>query len=134
MARRREKQLALARDCVDLLLCAVQEALQDPAALQMTQTVKCKRKQDGPDGPTEQNWSEEAPTGKIDVGKIKEFTAVLDSLVCLKRDLYDLPNGADAERRKLAQEKMDLARQKFAGTDTHALEVHFSEEALEWAE
>ncbi len=134
MARRKEKQLAPARDCVDLLLCAVQEALKDPAALQMTQTVKCKRKQDGPDGPTEQNWTEEAPTGKIDVDKIKEFTAVLGSLVGLKRDLYDLPNGADAERRQLAKEKMELTRQKLSGSDANALEVHFSEEALEWSE
>lgn len=134
MARRKEKALAPARDCVDLLLCAVQKALQDPAALQQTHTLKCKRKQDGPDGPIEQNWTEEEPTGKIDIGKIKDFTAVLDSLVCLKRDLYDLPNGADAERRKLAREKLELTRQRFAGTDAQALEVHFSEEALEWSE
>lgn len=134
MARKKDTVLKPARDCVDRLLCAVQAALQEPAALQMTRTVKCKRKQDSPDGPTEQNWTEEAPTGAADIGKIKEYAAVLDSLIRMERDLYDLPNGSEAERRQLAKEKMELTKQKLAGADAQALEVHFSEEALAWSE
>lgn len=137
--RRRKKKetaepLAPARECVDILLTAVQQALSQKTALCATRQVKCKCKTDGPDGPTDRNWTEEEATGEIDIGKVKEFSAVLDNLICLKRDLYDLPNGAEAERRQLAREKLEMTKQKLIPQEAPPLQVLFSDEAADWAE
>lgn len=124
--------LAAARSCVDRLLAAVQEALEQETALQSTRQVKCKSKADGASG-IDRNWTEEEPTGELDIGKVKEFAAVLDGLISLKRDLYDLPTGAEAERRQLAREKMEMARQKLIPAETPPLRVLFSEDAEDWS-
>lgn len=124
-----QEPLAAARSCVDRLLTAVQEALTRETALQSTRQVKCKCKEDGMD----RNWTEEEPTGELDVGKVKEFTAVLDGLISLKRDLYDLPNGAEAERRQLAKEKLEMAKQKLTPPEQLPLQVLFSEDAENWS-
>lgn len=129
-----EAPLSSARDCVDLLLRAVRESLNCDDALQSTCQVKCKSKQDGPDGPVERNWTEEEPTGRLDIGKVREYAVVLDDLISLKRDLYDLPNGTETERRKLAREKLEMARQKLAPAQPQALQVLFTDEAADWAE
>ena len=125
--------LAAARSCVDRLLAAVQEALEQETALQSTRQVKCKSKAaDGADG-IDRNWTEEEPTGDLDIGKVKEFAAVLDGLISLKRDLYDLPTGAEAERRQLAREKLEMARQKLEPTEAAPLRVLFSGETEDWS-
>lgn len=133
----REKQdaeaaepLAPARACVDVLLTAVHQALSQETALCATRQVKCKEK----DGTVDRNWTEEETTGEIDIGKVKEYTAVLDNLICLKRDLYDLPNGAEAERRQLAREKLEMTKQKLSPQQAPTLQVLFTEEAADWAE
>ena len=126
--------LAAAQQCVEQLLTAVQQALGKTDALQTTQQVKCKCKTDSPDGPVERSWVEEQPTGTADIGKSREFTAVLEDLVALKRDLFDLPTGTEAERRLLAREKLEMAKQKLEPAAVPQLQVLFSDEAAEWAE
>lgn len=126
--------LEQARECVDLLLCAVRRSLDRDGALQSTCPVKCKSKQDSPDGPVERSWTDEQPTGQLDIGKVREYAVVLDDLISLKRDLYDLPNGTEAERRRLAREKLEMARQKYAPTQAQSLQVLFTDEAADWAE
>ena len=124
--------LEAARSCVDRLLTAVQMALEQETALQSTRQVKCKSKADGASG-IDRNWTEEEPTGELDIGKVKEYAAVLDGLISLKRDLYDLPTGAEAERRQLAREKLEMARQKLAPAETPPLRVLFSEDTEDWS-
>lgn len=126
--------LAPARNCVDLLLHAVEQALKEKTALQTSRQVKCKKKTDGPDGTVDQNWTEIEPTGETDIGKIKEFATVLDALIAIKRDLYDLPTGAEAERRQMAREKLKLAQQKQLPSELPQIQVLFSDEAGSWAE
>lgn len=129
-----EGQLQQARECVDLLLTALQQALRGGEALQSTRQVKCKGKTETPEGMIDRNWVEEEATGEIDIGRIKDFTVTLDSLVSLKRDLYDLPTGAEAERRMLAKEKLEMARQKMLPTEAPPLQVVFSDELLAWSD
>lgn len=126
--------LAAARDCVDRLLAAVQQALNEETALQATRQIKCKSKADGPDGVIDRNWVEQEPSGAIDIGRVKEFASVLEELISLKRDLYDLPTGAEAERRQLAKEKLEMAKQKLTPAQLPQLQVLFSDKTLAWAE
>ena len=129
-----EPPLASAQRCVEQLLAAVQQALRKKEALQTTQQVKCKCKTDSNDGPVERSWVEEQPTGTMDIEKIRDFTAVLEHLVALKRDLFDLPTGTEAERRQLAREKLEMAKQKLEPNTAPQLRVLFTDEALEWAD
>lgn len=132
--RRTAQPLAAAQQCVEQLLLAVQQALGEQTALQTTRQIKCKSKQDSPSGPVERNWMEEEPTGTVDIGKVKEFTAVLEDLVSLKRNLFDLPTGEERERRKLAREKFALSKQKQELPEQPQLQVIFSEETEDWAQ
>lgn len=129
MAKKKDEPLGSAKDCVELLFDALRQALHDEGTLQSTRQVKCKQK---PEGEPERSWTEEEPTGKVDIGRLKDCTAVLDDLIAIKRGLYDLPTGEEAERREQAKQKLALSMQKEAQPDT-VLQVCFSDEAAQWA-
>lgn len=129
MAKEKDEPLCAAKDCVELLFAALQKALHDEHTLQATRQVKCKEKTDGA---AERSWTEDEPTGKVDIGRLKDCTAVLDDLIAIKRGLYDLPTGEEAERREQARQKLALSMQKQTEENT-TLQVCFSDEAAEWA-